>query len=142
MSTTRFTIEDSDGNSVVFTYAEACDTGLNKSMYTTEMSQEKSAGSDLKQQIRPGKRFNKTYEMNISEAQYIAFNNLITNSADNYYIKYTATSIPTLLSNDTEVNTTNNFEVAFNVGKLKGNASEDGTIMYKFNLTIVGVSLS
>jgi acetyltransferase-like isoleucine patch superfamily enzyme len=137
---TRFTIENSEGTSVVFAYEEATDTGgMVREYYTIEMSQEKSAGGNIKQQIRPGLRFQKVYQICLSESKYIDFFNLITENADDYYITYA--TAPTVLSNNSSISTSNNFKIAFNVEIPNITASEDGVTVYKFNMSIASVEL-
>ena len=137
MSSVAFKIFDSSDNEVSFNTNEACDTGQVKPAYILEMSQEKSAGGQLKQQIRQGKRFFKIYEMNLPETKYISFNDLITNGAADYYIQYT--TAPTLLSNDSSVNTTNNFKFAIQIIEIKNTVGND--VVYKFDITIASVNL-
>ncbi len=137
MSTVAFKIFDSSDNEVSFNTNEACDTGQVKPAYVLEMSQEKSAGGQLKQQIRQGKRFFKIYEMNLPETLYISFNDLITNGSADYYIQYT--TAPSLLANDSSINTTNNFKIGLQINEVK-NTAGDG-IVYKFDMTIASVNL-
>jgi hypothetical protein len=140
MATTRFTITNSLGTSVVFTYEEATDTGgIPLEHYGIEMSQEKSAGGNIKQQIRPGLRFQKIYQICFTESKYISFYNMITENADDYYIEYN--TAPTILSNNSSVATSNNFKIAFNPETPNITASSDGDAIRKFNITISSVEL-
>ena len=132
-----FKFFDSSDNEVSFNTDEATDTGQIKPIFAIEMSQEKSAGGQLKQQIRQGKRFLKIYEMNIPESKYIDFTNFITNGAIDYYIQYT--TAPTLLSNDSDISLTNNFKIAMQIGEVKATLGEG--IIYKFDLTIASINL-
>jgi hypothetical protein len=133
----HFKIFDANANEVEFDTDEACDTGQVKPMYGVEMSQEKSAGGQIKQQIRQGIRFIKTYEMNLPESVYINFINLITNGANDYYIQYT--TAPTVLSNNSSISTTNNFKIALDIGEVKNTVGS--TLIYSFDLTIASVTL-
>lgn len=131
-----FRIYDADNNEVSFNQDEATQKGI-KDDDLMEIGNEKSAGGQLRQQIRPGKRYTQNYMMVLIESKYIDFINLITNNANDYYIEYT--TAPTLLTNDSEVSTTNNFKIIIQKGVPKYTAGKD--IVYAFNLTIMSVNL-
>lgn len=133
----QFTIRSTAGNSVAFDSAEATDTAQTQPFYSVNRGAEESAGGSIKQQIRPGKRFNKTYQMNLTEAKYISFMNMITDQSNDYYITYV--TAPSLLTSDSSISTTNDFKISLNfknVSQTKGDP-----IVYEFILTIQSVNL-
>jgi len=133
----QFTINSTAGNSVTFDSSEATDTGQTQPFYSILRGVEESAGGRIKQQIRPGKRFNKTYQMNLTQSKYISFHNLYTDQSNDYYITYA--TAPSLLSNDSSVSQSNNFKISLhakNVSQTKGQP-----IIYEFLLTIQSVNL-
>ena len=92
---TKFTIYDDDNNNIAITALEASDSGHILPYYSMEMGSEKSSGGYIKQQIRPGLRFTKGYDLVLTEARYIELVNLLTNNSTNYFIEYA--TAPTLL---------------------------------------------
>ncbi len=130
-------IYDAEDNSVSFTSAEATDTGTVQPYYSILRGAEESAGGNIMQQIRPGKRFNKNYELNVAVAKYLSFMNLITNQANDYYIEFT--TVPEILDNDPEITTTNNFRVSITVDNVKSTVG--ATTVFKFNLQLQSVVL-
>lgn len=137
MSTELFRFYDALGNTSIFNTDEATDAGTTKPFYSVQIGQKESAGSEIKQQIRPGLRFIKNYQMAVSEAKYIAFMRFITNGSDDYFIKYA--TAPSLLTGDSEALNTNDFKVALTVADLASNAGDPP--IYYFQLTIHSVRL-
>ncbi len=131
-----FKIFDDGGNEVLFNHDEATDGGTTTPVYSIEMAQKVTAGNEIKQQIRPGKRYVKSYKMNLPQVKYLAFMNLLTNDSDDFFIQYT--TAPTLLTNDTEVSQTNDFEVGITLGIVEDTVSDDD-IVYVFPMTINSV---
>lgn len=134
---TLFTLIGSSGTEVAFATDEAVDRGTTKPFFSIEIGTEKSAGGRIKQQIRPGKRFVKTYQMNLTLAKYIAFLNLITDNSNNYFIQYE--SPPELLTADSTIAQTNNFKVALTYDEIDDTVGEE--TVYKFKLGINSVEL-
>lgn len=132
-----FTIFDEDGTGVEFNRDEAADTGHLDDHYSFEMGVEKSAGAELKTQIRPGLRFERTYEMALEETKYISFFNLIRNNSDDYFIEYE--TAPSILANNPEIITTNNFRIAFQIQPPKDVRSK--VKKYVFDMTISSVEV-
>lgn len=132
----RFKIYDSEDNEVQFNYDEATDRNT-KEYFTIEKGQEKSSGGQIRTQIRPGLRFKKRYIMCLPESKYIDFVNLITNGSDDYYIEYT--TVPTALSNNIEIETTNNFRIVFDMGEIEATYGQDK--VYQFSLIIYSANL-
>ena len=132
-----FTIFDENGTGVEFNREEALDTGHLPDHYTFEMGIEKSAGAELKMQIRPGLRFNRTYEMALEETKYIEFFNLIRNNSDDYFIEYV--TAPSILVNNAEIITVNNFRIAFDIQPPKDARSK--ILKYLFDMGIMSVEV-
>lgn len=130
-----FRLYDNAGAYQAFDNDEATDTGQTKPFYSVQIGQKETAGSEIKQQIRPGLRFIKTYKMVLPEVDYIAFMRFITNGSNDYTIQYA--EVPSLLANDSEALETNNFKVALTVSDLESNASAPP--VYYFTLTITSV---
>jgi hypothetical protein len=134
-----FRLFDTAGNLVQFTDAEVTDTGNIAPYYTIEIGSEKSTTGDIKQQIRPGKRFNKTYMLCLSEAKYISLINFITNQAVDYYIHYE--TAPTLLTSDTSVSATNDFRVSVQLDAPADVLSDGSVASYRINLIMSSIEL-
>jgi len=134
-----FNINDGNGNSVAFEQDEATDTGTTLPFYSMEMGDEKSSSGKLKQQIRPGKRFNKSFLLAITEAKYIDFTGLLTNNALDYYISYTIK--PTLLDNDSDVPIASENDFAISVSIKSVSITAGKPVIYRVPITIVTANL-
>jgi len=132
-----FSLYDSLGNIVSFTSAEATDSEQTQPFYTFARDAKESADGQIKQQIRPGVRFNKTYLMALSVTKYVALRALITNQENDYYIEYD--TVPCLLSGDSDIQTTNNFKVSVRIEPVSQTVGEQ--IIYKFTMLIQSASL-
>lgn len=131
------TITSSNGNSVAFSSSEATDTGFTKPFYSINRGAEESAGGVIKQQIRPGKRFNKSYRMKLSESKYIDFMNMLTDQSDDFYITYGTD--PSLLSNDSEIPESNNFKISLNIDPVDETLGDP--LIYGFNMSVQSINL-
>lgn len=134
-----FKIQDEQDNEVEFDQTEATDTGTVKPFYTLEIGDAKSVNGNIIQQIRPGKRFTKKYQMVLEEAKYLSLLNLLTNNSNNYYIIYE--TAPSVLDNDPNLDELqkNNFKIAIVLGDVRVTAGN--TLVYVFELTINRVGL-
>lgn len=130
-------IYDAAGNYVAFTSEEMTDTGTIQPAYGVQIGQKETAGSEIKQQIRPGLRFMKAYQMNLSRAQYIAFMRLITNQSNDYFIRYA--DAPALLTEDPDALATNDFKVAISIAEVTTTAGSP--VVYYFVMTLASISL-
>lgn len=131
-------IYGSSGRTLSFDNDEMTDTGQIKPSYGVQIGQKETAGSEIRQQIRPGLRFTKTYAMALPEAKYIAFCRLISDGSSDYFIEFT--EVPSLLANDDEALAENNFAISFSMDVPDSNAGSEGVIYY-FNLGINSISL-
>lgn len=132
-----FKLISSNGNEISFTSLQATDTGNTQPYWTFNRGAEESAGGSIKQQIRPGKRFNKTYIMKLTEAEYIIFSNVVTDQSDDFFIEYVTP--PTLLTSDPAIATTNNFKISIDPSPVNETIGAD--IIYGFVLRIQSVNL-
>ena len=140
MATQLFRIYDDATNETAFNTDEATDGENVAPTYSIELGTDVSAGGSLKMQIRPGKRFIKPYSMVLIQTKYLSFLNLITNNADNYFIEYGTNLIPSLLTNDTNIQITNNFVVVLTVGPVTQMAG-GSQLNYYFDLTLAMAEL-
>lgn len=132
---------DSSGNSVQFIHTEVTDGGAILPHYLVEIGTDKSTTGDIKQQIRPGKRFQKQYILCISEAQYINLVNLLTNGSDDYFAHWE--TAPSILTNDSQATSTNDFAVAVQFEAPEMTVAESSTldVVYRLPVTISSVEL-
>ncbi len=133
---TIFKIYDASANEVQFLHDEAA-ASTTKGYFLIEKGQEKSSGGQIRTQIRPGLRYKQLFVMCLPETKYISFINLINNGSDDYFVEYT--NVPTVLSNNSVIETTNNFAIAFDMEEPEMVYGED--IVYQFNLTIYSANL-
>ena len=131
-------IYDSGVSYVAFTAEEATDTGQIKPAYGIQIGQKETAGSELKQQIRPGLRLIKAYAMAISEAKYISLLRMLSNQSSDYYIRWV--DVPSLLANDPDALETNDIKIAVTIQEVSSNAGGEETIYY-FTMTVASVKL-
>lgn len=132
-----FSLYDNTGNIVSFTTSEATDHGETQPYYTFARDVKESTGGEIKQQIRPGVRFNKVYLMALSVTKYVALRELITNQENDYYIEYD--TAPCLLTSDSDIETNNNFKVAVRMEPVSQTVGDQ--IIYKFTMQIQSASL-
>ncbi len=118
-----FTIYDDDSNTIIFTNEEATEMGTFRPRYLIEQSEEKTSGGQLRQQIRPGVRFAKTYSMQLTSTRYSLFLRMYTNNSANRYIEYV--TVPLLLSNDVSALVTNNFKVVLKLDDVDATYGDD-----------------
>ncbi len=130
-------IYGSSGRTLSFDDDEMTDTAQIKPSYGVQIGQKETAGSEIRQQIRPGLRFVKTYAMALPQAKYILFCRLITDGSSDYFIEFT--EAPSLLANDDEALAENNFAISLSMDVPDGNAGNE--TVYYFNLGINSISL-
>jgi hypothetical protein len=134
---TIFRLYDAEDNEISIAHDEATEDGEFFPRYVPEISQEKTAGGQIKQQIRPGLRFAKAYILKLSEAQYITFMRLITNQSNDYYIEYT--TAPSMLTNDTDALENNNIKVAISLSDV--DATYGNQKLYSFRAELFSADL-
>ena len=132
-----FTLYDINNNTVSFISTEATDQGETQPYYTFARDVKESTAGEIKQQIRPGVRFNKTYLMAVDLTKYVALRELITNQANDYYIEYD--TAPCLLTGDSDIETNNNFKVSVRIEPVSQTVGEQ--IIYKFTMQKQSASL-
>lgn len=132
-----FTIIDEFGTEIEFDSDEATDGGNPLPFYGIQVGTELSAGGQIKQQIRPGRRLIKKYAITIDEDKYIAFYNMLANLSRDYYIRYTNEIC--ILINNSEIETTNNFKIGMNISNIKQTAGSPAR--WFFDMTIQSVNL-